>query len=261
MTEPYVYLMYHELELAGRPMVQSDPGYSRYVLSADQFRTQMQFVAKQGWRGMRVSDALTFPQSSGVAITFDDGCETDLLAAAPILQEHGFGATFYVTCGFLGRRGYMSHTQLRELSALGFEIGCHSMTHAYLTELDEGDLHREIAGPKQQLEQILGRPVEHFSCPGGRCSMRATEVARNAGYRSLATSRIHTNGKSTDSFALGRVAILRSTGLQSFSEICRGRGLGRLRMSYALRAAARGVVGNSVYESARGFLLNRRGRL
>ena len=75
------------------------------------------------------------PVGKTVCITFDDGCETDLLAAAPILKEFGFGATFYITVGFLGKPGYLSEAQVRNLSALGFEIGCHSLTHPYLPTL------------------------------------------------------------------------------------------------------------------------------
>src|SRR5208283_5086967 len=63
----------------------------------------------------------------------------------PILQQCDFAATFFITTGFLEKRGYLSKPQLRELSGLGFEIGCHSMTHPYLTDLDDQGLHREIA--------------------------------------------------------------------------------------------------------------------
>jgi len=258
MAEPsIVFLMYHELELPGRATVQSDPGYMRYVLGECDFRTQMQFLKQQSWRGMSVGEALTFPKQPGVAVTFDDGCETDFLAAASILEQTGFGGTFYVTSGFLGHPGYMSHSQLRELAALGFEIGCHSMTHAYLPDLDDAGLHNEIAEAKLRLEQTTGRAVEHFSCPGGRYDTRVVEVARSSGYLSVATSRIQANGISTDPFALGRVAILRGTDLQRFSQICRGQGLWRLRARDTLLRAARRVLGHSVYDQVRSDLLRR----
>src|SRR5713101_9154349 len=80
--------------------------------------------------------------------------------AAPALKDTRNNATFYVTVGFLGKRGYMSPAQLRELGALGFEIGCHSMTHPYLSDLSDDKLHQEIAIAKIKLEQITGRPVE-----------------------------------------------------------------------------------------------------
>src|SRR5579863_1641717 len=227
MTERgVVFLMYHELEIPGRPLCQSEAGYLLYVVPEADFRAQIKWLRQAGWRGLSASEALAFAQENDgehgrVAITFDDGCESDLIAAIPILKEAGCSATFYVTVGFLGRRGYMNPTQLRELSTSGFEVGCHSMTHAYLTDLDEPELQCEIVQAKAQLEEILGKPVEHFSCPGGRFNTRVLQVARRAGYRSVANSRIQVNTPTTDSFALGRIAMLRQTELSSFREIDR----------------------------------------
>jgi len=250
-----VFLMYHELERPGRPLCQSDPGYVRYILAENDFRDQMQWLKSSGWQGRSVGEALQYPDSRTVAITFDDGCETDLLCAAPILKETRNNATFYVTAGFLGKPGYLSPYQLRELSAMGFEIGCHSMTHAYLNDLAESGLRREIVEAKQRLEEIVGKPVEHFSCPGGRFDERAVEMARNAGYRSMANSRVGTNSASSDRFRLVRIAVLRGTTPQGFQEICRGRGLWKSRAGKSLRDLAKTVLGNPLYDRCRKRLL------
>jgi len=250
-----VFLMYHELEEPGRMLCQAQPGYVRYVLQARDFRAQMEFLRQRNWRGVSVGEAIPFTEDNTVAITFDDGSETDLISAAPVLLQLGFGATFYITNQWLGKRGYLSQGQLRELSALGFEIGCHSMTHAYLTDLDENGLHREISEAKSQLEQVIGKAVEHFSCPGGRFDRRVVAVAAQAGYRTLSTSQIHANSKATDLFALGRVAIMRSTSLPAFQELCSGRGLGLLSMSLQLRQAGKKLLGNSIYDRIRNALL------
>ena len=58
----------------------------------------------------------------------------NLIAAAPVLREFGFNATFYLTAGSLGTPGYLSASQARDLDAQGFQIGCHSMTHPYLSD-------------------------------------------------------------------------------------------------------------------------------
>src|ERR1700691_2981599 len=99
-----VFLMYHELALPNRPLCHREPGYTRYVVPATGFRGHIEKLAIEGWRGTNVTEAMKPFDGKRVCITFDDGCETDLLAAAPILKEFGFGATFYITCGFLGRR-------------------------------------------------------------------------------------------------------------------------------------------------------------
>ena len=257
-TQQIVYLMYHELDLPGRPLCQSEPGYVRYIVYESNFREQMKSLQMMGYRGLSVPEALNGSSHSAVAITFDDGCETDLLAAAPLLKEAGFGATFYITVGFMGKPGYLTATQLRELSELGFDIGCHSMTHPYLSDLDEAGLRNEIAVPKAKLEQITGRAVEHFSCPGGRWNRRVADCAQKAGYKSVATSRNSANSARTDPFHLGRVAIMRHTDRATFENISRGRGLWRLQLADLTRASAKRVMGNAGYEALRSILLGRK---
>ena len=112
--------MYHELELPGRKLCQSDPGYVRYILPIDTFRRQMDWMKKSGFRGLNVSEALRYPAEPSVCITFDDGCETDLIAAAPLLRGFGFNATFYLTAGPLGTPGYLTANQVRDLDSQGF---------------------------------------------------------------------------------------------------------------------------------------------
>jgi peptidoglycan/xylan/chitin deacetylase (PgdA/CDA1 family) len=256
-----VFLMYHELELPGRRLCQSEPGYARYVLPESDFRSQIEYLRANAWHGLNVGQAITFPAGRNVTITFDDGCETDLLAAAPILRDAGFNATFFITTGRLGTPGYLSPAQLKELCAQGFEIGCHSMTHPYLTDLDENGLQHEIADAKTQLEQIIGRTVDHFSCPGGRCDNRVVTVAQTAGYRTVSTSRIQANSPDTNVLALGRVAMLRNTPLNTFAAICSGNHLSRMRLQGTLRDAVRTLLGNALYDRLRATLLGRAGPL
>jgi peptidoglycan/xylan/chitin deacetylase (PgdA/CDA1 family) len=253
-----LYLMYHELETPGRPLSQSEPGYVRYVLTAQKFCEQMDWLQREGIRGLSVSQALTEDHPRGIVITFDDGCESDLSVAVPLLQKTGFGATFYITLGFLGRPGYLVPSQVREMGSAGFDIGCHSMTHSYLGDLDEAGLRREIAEAKTQLEDILGRPVYHFSCPGGRWSPQVARVAEQAGYRSVASSRIAVNRSGSDPFHLARVAVMRGMELTAFQDLCHGRNLWQLQLRDFFRVATRRVLGNTLYDRLRQRILESR---
>lgn len=250
-----VFLMYHELELPGRRPSHLEPGYMRYVVSQADFLSQMNWLKQNAWNGLSVSQALRYPAARSVAITFDDGYETDLIAAAPIIKEYGFNATFYVTAGFLGKAGHLAPAQLRTLSDLGFEIGCHSMTHPYLDKLSEDALRYEISDAKKKLENITGKRVSHFSCPGGRFNRRVIDVARDSGYVSLATSQPKTNSPTTDAFMLGRVAIMRNTEEMRFQQICCGAALWKVQFSTSLREGVRTVLGNSLYDRLRTRLL------
>ncbi|MBO0910670.1 MAG: polysaccharide deacetylase family protein [Acidobacteria bacterium] len=253
-TNSRVFLMYHEIELADRPLRRSEAGYLRYAIPQGEFRRQMAAIRELALAGVSVTEALQF-SGPAVAITVDDGSETDLLTVAPLLREFGFCATFYASPGLLGKRGFLSAAQLRELSDLGFEIGSHSMTHRYLTDLSDGDLRRELEESKQMLERMVRRPVEHFSCPGGRSNSRVVQAAAQAGYRTLASSIPHANSSSTDPFSLGRVAIRRGLGIDSFRELCSGRNLWKLQAGSRILDTAKRVLGNRNYERIRGSLL------
>jgi peptidoglycan/xylan/chitin deacetylase (PgdA/CDA1 family) len=251
-----VFLMYHELELPGRVLCQSEPGYVRYVLAVDEFASQMQQMSELGLRGVSVRDALEFTGQE-VAITFDDGCETDLLSAAPILKGHNFGATFFVVSGFVGKSGYLSQSQVRELAALGFEIGCHSMTHPYLPDLDDAGLRHEIVDAKVVLEQMLGKPVQHFSCPGGRYDSRAMQMAENAGFVTVSTSVPRANTAETNKLSLNRVAIMRGMKASDFQQLCRGESLWKLGLRNEARNRVKRLLGNAIYDRLRSSLLDR----
>lgn len=250
-----VCLMYHEIELPQRELCDSDPGYAKYALSISNFREQMNLLKRKGTPGINISQMLSNP-GNGVALTFDDGCETDLITAAPLLNDLGFSATFYLTVGFLGKRGFMSKQQARELAQSGMEIGCHSLTHPYLSDLDEAGLRREIADARRQLEDIAGVPVVHYSCPGGRWDDRVVKIAKEAGYHSLATSQIGINVSGSDVFSLRRTAITRATTSAEFERLCSGKRNWKTSARNLALGAAQRVLGNSRYDRIRAALLN-----
>lgn len=251
--------MYHELGLPGRDPLLTTKAYTRYVVSAERFGQQLVWLKENGFLGIDVTQALQQKnlENEAVVLTFDDGCETDLVVAAPLIHEKGFRATFYVVAGFIGQAGYLSSTQIRQLAQMGFEVGCHSMSHAYLPGLGQEQLHCEIAEAKDRLEQLTGRSVHHFSCPGGRWSRRVAAVAKETGYRSVATSRIGRNSANTDVFKLARIAVMRETSLEEFTGMVRGTKLLQYRLKSGALQTAKQVLGNKAYERVRSFLLER----
>jgi peptidoglycan/xylan/chitin deacetylase (PgdA/CDA1 family) len=90
------------------------------------------------------------------------------------------------------------------------------------------NLRREISDAGKKLEDLIGKRVEHFSCPGGRYDANALAAAKDAGYRSVATSHSRANSPSTDPFLLGRVAILRGFDDATFQRISTGEALRKM---------------------------------
>jgi peptidoglycan/xylan/chitin deacetylase (PgdA/CDA1 family) len=260
MSKGIVFLMYHEVEAAGARVVDESPGYRRYVVSKDQFASQLDIVARGGFQGSNVSQSLAALHSgtdgkSIVCITFDDGCASDLHVAAPLLGENNFNATFYVTVDHLGKEGYLTKTELRELSDLGFEIGSHSLTHRHLNDLGAPEIQKELAESKHALEEVTGKSVEHFSCPGGRVNAVVTEMALAAGYKSVATSQLGINSARSDVFALKRVAIKREMNLKTFARVCSGKGQFLMKSEDSLLGTGKRLLGNERYDRLRANLL------
>lgn len=255
MAQDVAFLMYHELQRDGRALCDNAPGYTRYVVPESTFQAHLKHLKDSQLPGLSVSQALK--GESGAAITFDDGTETDLVLAAPHLQDAGFGATFFVVAGWVGRPGFLNKQQVRELAEQGFEIGSHGMTHAFLSDLDDAQLRVEIADSKAKLEEMTGRRVDHISCPGGRWDARVAQVAREAGYKSVSTSRLGANGPTTDRFRLARMAVTDQTTLPQFGRLCRGELSPREKIRSSALGLAKSLLGNGAYQRARGAVLNK----
>jgi peptidoglycan/xylan/chitin deacetylase (PgdA/CDA1 family) len=252
--------MYHELTVPGRALADAEPGYAVYCVAREAFRAHMAALAGAGVRGASVGEARARADARVLALTFDDGCETDLLEVAPILREHGFGATFFVVSGFLGRRGYLTPAQLRELAGAGFEIGSHSITHRFLTDLPPDELARELAGSRARLEDAAAVPVRHLSCPHGRWSPAVAAAADRAGYETVSTSQIGLNGPGTPASALRRVAVQRGAAAATVAAIAGGRGLRRPIVRAATLDLAKGLLGEPGYAALRRGMMRLRGR-
>jgi len=160
-----------------------------------------------------------------------------------------------VTVDHLGKDGYLTRTELRELSDLGFEIGSHSLTHRHLNDLDDVQIRRELVESKQVLEEITGNSVDHFSCPGGRVNAVVTELALEAGYKSVATSQLGMNSARSNLFALKRVAIKREMNLKMFARVCSGKGQFLMKSEDSLLLTGKRLLGNERYDRLRANLL------
>ena len=72
--------------------------------------------------------------------------------------------------------------QLRELVALGWEIGSHSVSHARLTEVDQERLRHEVNVSVPALAEVTGSNPRSFCYPYGAVDLDAVEAVREAGY-------------------------------------------------------------------------------
>jgi peptidoglycan/xylan/chitin deacetylase (PgdA/CDA1 family) len=76
----------------------------------------------------------------------------------------------------------LTKEQVREIAALGHEIGSHTVSHANLTLLSDDDLAAELSRSKNILEDVVGKLVSSLSFPFGQWNRRVWDAALDAGY-------------------------------------------------------------------------------
>jgi peptidoglycan/xylan/chitin deacetylase (PgdA/CDA1 family) len=136
-----------------------------------------------------------------VTTSWDDGDETDL-KLAEMLRQRKVGGTFYVPINPYRSRPVMSHAEWKNLSADGFEIGAHGVTHQTLWKLSAEELAKEITPCKPILEDILGKEVRMFCYPKGRYDSRVMHALKGEGYWGARTVQMLSTGLDFDPFEM-----------------------------------------------------------
>lgn len=222
-------LMYHNIAPAPRDLAV----YRSLYVSPGAFGRQMWLLHRLGYTGLSVTAAepyLRGEKSGRVAvITLDDGYADNLQSAMPVLQKWGFSATCYVVSGQIGRynswddqrlgirKQLMTTEQLRAWRDGGMEIGAHTRTHPRLTQCTEPQLHGEIRGCKDELEDRIGSEVTQFCYPYGDENERVVEVTREAGFRTATTTHRGRAVAGDDLWRLPRMQIARHHLLPQFA--------------------------------------------
>ena len=82
----------------------------------------------------------------------------------------------------------MNWGQVRALKKAGHIIGGHTLSHPNLAQVTEAEARSEIRGSKEQLEEKLSEPIQHFSYPhpalNPQWSPQTFAITREAGFRS-----------------------------------------------------------------------------
>ena len=192
-----------------------------------------------------------------MALVFDDGWNGQSRFALPILQRTGFSATFFIIAGRIGQEVYMDLDTLKSLKNQGIEVGSHTMTHPYPTELTTAELLDELVTSKAILEHGLQEEIVALSSPTGFFDARMPSLARQAGYQSLCISRIGLNGPFTDPYALKKIGIKRGQSFKTFVSIVHREQatLASMRGAQVVRDLSKKLLRRRAYERLKAVLL------
>lgn len=170
-----ISLLFHDVYLTDP----AESGFSsaaadRYKLRLPDFEAQLEGLKNAG---------------RSFTLTVDDGGVSYYTLLADRLEAQGRRAHCFVTTGMIGRPGFLSAAQIRELDARGHVIGSHSVTHpARFSACTPVQMREEWSRSRAALEDILGHEVTVASVPGGYYSRQVAETAAESGLKALFNS-------------------------------------------------------------------------
>ncbi len=201
-------LMYHRID--------ENSTNSRLSVSPESFERQMEFLKSRGYNVVSLGELIDLIKKRNipyktVAITFDDGYENNFISAYPVLKRLGFPATIFIIVALVSQPEYMTWDQIRELSENGIDIGSHTMTHAWLPDLDDKGLQVQLVDSKRALESHLEKRVDFISYPLGGFNRSVLEKVREAGYKGGCATNPPDGYPDDDIYALKRLRISKTS--------------------------------------------------
>jgi len=233
-------LMYHDIAPRARRDAVGFPGplAARYKLEPNAFEAHLDALAATG---LEIGTAPAGEDAPPVALTFDDGGASALLAAAA-LERRGWRGQFFVTSARIGTSGFLTAEQLRELVGRGHVVGSHSETHpTYMGRLTRAQLDSEWTRSRTTIGEIVGTPPRTASVPGGYLSDAVIASAAAAGYELLFTSEPTARVAREQLVVRGRYTLWASTPSRVAAAYARGRPIacGRLWLEWNAKKLAK----------------------
>lgn len=185
-------LMYHRLTT-------KDNEISDFSIKVQDFEDDIKLLKQDGYTFCTATELIELQKGNYrnrklVAITFDDGYESDYLYALPILTKYNAKATFFVFGDAIGTPGYMTKEQLFTLSqSPNVEIGNHSykihnktideVRNLYLSGTNDEWIVNDFMENKKLLESIIHKGVTSLSYPNGFYNHNVNEMLRSRGVK------------------------------------------------------------------------------
>lgn len=204
--------MYHSID-------ETSDKSNRLIVSPQDFQRQMSFLKRNGYNVISlealaeiINSKRRLPKKT-ICITFDDGYENNYIYAYPVLKALEFPATIFVYTDAIGRPGYLTAKEIKEMAAGGLDIGAHTRTHFWLgAGQDLKKAKEEISGSKKELEKIISKKVASFSYPGGGFTKDARQLVVDARYKVAVATNPGRKYPKHDPYALKRLRISRNCG-------------------------------------------------
>jgi peptidoglycan/xylan/chitin deacetylase (PgdA/CDA1 family) len=161
-----------------------------------------------------------------VLITFDTVSRSLFEIGIPILKELGFTATVFVVTNDVGGKDAMTWSQIKQLRADGFTIGCQGRSGRSLTRRTTAQafetyfksVESELRVARQAIESHLDQPCLFLAYPQGDTNNLVSAMAAKLGFASAFILRTGDNPFFADRYRIHRTPINRGMNLKRFGQ-------------------------------------------
>lgn len=131
-----------------------------------------------------------------VMLTFDDGYDDNYTELFPILQKYQVKATVFMITNDIGKNHKLTAEQITEMSGSGLvSIQSHTMSHEFLSSMDEERLQTELTQSKLVLARLTGKESFVLCYPTGMYSDLSLQVTKeHYEFGLLMSSGLYTTG-------------------------------------------------------------------
>jgi peptidoglycan/xylan/chitin deacetylase (PgdA/CDA1 family) len=227
-------LMYHSIADDGPPEL------DRHRVCPRVFREHLRFLRRNGYHSVSLGEwARSIANGEALAgrpviITFDDGYRNFIANALPLLEAADFRATIFIVAGKVGGVAdwdttswpplpLMDWDDLRELTRRGFEIGCHTTSHADLRVSSDEEILRDSREARAMLQEQLHLDVGSIALPWGRTDARIRVALARGGYCTAVTTERGRSSLADDPLHLPRIEITQNDDAESLSRLLEAR--------------------------------------
>ena len=185
------------------------------------FADQMKILLKIGKPISLGKPLPDYNKTNYLAVTFDDGYQSVIQNALPVLKEKQIPATIFIPTVAFGKRPpwikdinhpffneiILTKEQLKAFPDDLITIGSHTDSHCRLSNIDAGTFKREIVDSKKKLEFVSGRNISLISVPYGQFDKNYTKLFKEAGYQKVFLNIPTFPATNNDLFIMGRISV------------------------------------------------------
>lgn len=183
-------LMYHNV-------CEADSQSHGLTISVSKLEEQLRYLSQKRYSSFHLSeleDKTTLPRKS-VIITFDDVTKNQLLAI-PLLEKHGFKATFFIPFSYIGKTDswntpgdekIMTVEQLKALNPDVVELAYHSYLHRHYAKFTDEEINNDFAECRRVIVETGLKVYPALAYPYGNYPKKDPE---NSAFKKL----LETNG-------------------------------------------------------------------